>query len=1172
MPVNTNDSNPIRRATTIKTNQLVEEKVLGEGAGAVTYQFGFITQQNEENEDTRQVKALCIEESGENHLVVKMPKENSVLDVGDEGKIADHLSQEPTGNYTLQKSVVVINDQGKEIQTVISRLVPLIVIPKTATRPAEFICSDVEKLLKEEAKNLGKNKERIQDPQNLIQQYLASFTEDLDLILFQMAYGIHKSMLDIHVRNVLHLDISLRNCLATTVELKDNVPVEFSALLTDYGLSKFMVDGQVLNLPNVGPLRWMDPYRLGSRAATITSDYYAFRVLLFEIIAGLTGDYQNLFRILKDNDGKAEPLDVCQFAASKGWNVMENYTGNAYHLTNLYPRAKQFFNLFKDYLTPFKGLPMAEMTPAEREKTLVEKEKLFVDKEKIHEFFIESLKTKFKEFLDNKRNLYSFLRAINMLMKAPIKDQGYEDDIYKLCQEIASYPLTMEFIDSNPELLKRKIAELKTKLLPEMQLEEDMLALENDYLAMYDKSNHLNIETTTTTDLAEINLQNITDRCDSLQRQLDEANATPKIAIIRQKLNTFKDRFSGDADHWNAFANFKKDILQRDLQHYKTELVARQSRYQIIKNDINTKPQLEAKDIVATGEALGHLRQIQYLENAYEENSKQLERPIEIEKTDAQKEKQEWRATANNNPKLLPLLTELENNSPGFPEQTFVDLISAFKKVHSINNILLNLGFAKYLIENKSKDDALIHSQIKNLNKLELALNYLKETLKKFPHLSVEQIFGLANLKGVHLDASKVEQYIVLANKIDALQTEVANTKHHLETKQKKKSTTESNQIDTQYLRILTPEEQNDINQKIQKMYDDEKNFISKVKALLAHYDSILRDRGNVLSTPQRIFLSHFLAPYRAIAKCEMPAQADNLDTVINLLRFSAANTTFRQAVEECVRNQRGFNLLVEKLEATTGKAPEMKELIAQPMVHETQINKNLQTLSEIKQKEALQGLIELIPHAEALRKEQHKNINKIQEKTQKHAEVDYLKKIGKKIRATQNKRIEVALKQLMNKVDELYRDKKQNKKIKQILEILAHYAKHQKGDKMGLVRANKVLEVFVNLTSYTKYNVINFYLAKKIQNDVDINTHRNTAHTYQTTLAKYLTRLQIAMSEEKITKKNIKTKQAVPTHVAAKKGSISHTRALHASNNHLFPVSHKKAHMPTRKVRFANK
>lgn len=131
--------------------------------------------------------------------------------------------------------------------------------------------------------------------------------------------------------NILHHDIAGRNLLIENGQL----------VITDYGLSEEMVNGQFVTTSDVGPIRWMDKGRLLYRTSTPASDIYSAKVAMIEILANMCGIMGT--SIL---DGLGSISEVAAAMAKEGEDAVLG------KISAKLPQGNELYQAFKPFLTP----------------------------------------------------------------------------------------------------------------------------------------------------------------------------------------------------------------------------------------------------------------------------------------------------------------------------------------------------------------------------------------------------------------------------------------------------------------------------------------------------------------------------------------------------------------------------------------------------------------------------------------------------------------------------------------------------------------------------------------------------------------------------------------------------------------------------------------------------
>jgi len=115
-------------------------------------------------------------------------------------------------------------------------------------------------------------------PNGSLRQYLdteANISNDRKINIIS---GIAKGMFHIHKEGIVHRDLAARNIL---------LGPSFEPKITDFGMSRVLIESDVNQQQtnsNVGPLKWMAPESISSRAYSQKSDVWSFGVVMWEIV------------------------------------------------------------------------------------------------------------------------------------------------------------------------------------------------------------------------------------------------------------------------------------------------------------------------------------------------------------------------------------------------------------------------------------------------------------------------------------------------------------------------------------------------------------------------------------------------------------------------------------------------------------------------------------------------------------------------------------------------------------------------------------------------------------------------------------------------------------------------------------------------------------------------
>ncbi len=92
-----------------------------------------------------------------------------------------------------------------------------------------------------------------------------------------IAHSIAKGLDHLHGNNIVHRDLAARNILIHNGEAK----------ISDFGLSRALKEESQVGktASTIGPIRWMAPESIGSRAYSTKSDVWMFGIVLYEITA-----------------------------------------------------------------------------------------------------------------------------------------------------------------------------------------------------------------------------------------------------------------------------------------------------------------------------------------------------------------------------------------------------------------------------------------------------------------------------------------------------------------------------------------------------------------------------------------------------------------------------------------------------------------------------------------------------------------------------------------------------------------------------------------------------------------------------------------------------------------------------------------------------------------------
>ena len=165
-------------------------------------------------------------------------------------------------------------------------------------------------------------------PQGSLDHVLSKADEDGadvgNLVKIAIAMQVADAMAHLHLHNVVHRDLAIRNILVFLFDVQNwkNVLIK----VTDYGLSLLINKGLTggtsvveigTNSSNAaGPTRWMAPESIKRRAYSKQTDVWSFAVVLFEIWTlgmipyHLIADDREVARVVLDGERLEQP-DKC---------------------------------------------------------------------------------------------------------------------------------------------------------------------------------------------------------------------------------------------------------------------------------------------------------------------------------------------------------------------------------------------------------------------------------------------------------------------------------------------------------------------------------------------------------------------------------------------------------------------------------------------------------------------------------------------------------------------------------------------------------------------------------------------------------------------------------------------------------------------------------------------